>query len=67
MGPTVRCGARQGLRHQCGLAALHEGDHRSGDRSWARGPRDQAAYERQLEELRVLRDQAIGWTQRAEG
>ncbi|TNM70470.1 hypothetical protein FHN55_00130 [Streptomyces sp. NP160] len=65
METTGRCGGRQGLRHQCGLAALHSGDHRLGERTWPRSPREQAAYERQLEELRALRDQAIRWRQRA--
>lgn len=67
MESTSTCHGRQGLRHRCALTALHAGDHRTGERTWPRSPREQAAYERQLEELRALRDQAIGWQRRAQG
>lgn len=58
---AVPCSARLGLRHHCTLAALHEGDHVSAERTWPRSPRELAALQRHQAELRKLREQVVGW------
>lgn len=54
-----RCASVRGIRDQCELAPLHEGDHVHGVRSWPRSARESASYERSRAEVRALRERAL--------